>query len=161
MGRRKLQYALDNLMEQKSLMKQIRKVSELRGEKFLTSFNMISDSLDAMVEELTSAMEVEITKGKNDARSRARERFNRLVESEGCRDLTIDTIYSRGTEGWNVADMVLEVKNLMYKMYASGDIMRGPRYNRMYSFIKDFEGLDEEPKCEYHGTPYVINSKIV
>ena len=49
MGRRKLQYALDNLMEQKSLMKQIRKVSELRGEKFLTSFNMISDSLDAMV----------------------------------------------------------------------------------------------------------------
>lgn len=157
MGKRSLQSTLENLMEQKSLLGQsIRTLKRLDGEKYLTSYNMMNEKLDEMVADVTSALEVEMEKETVLTRQRALDRYNAIVEAEGCRDLTIGTVYSRGTKGWNVADMVMEVRNLMFKLGASGYGMRGARYCRMWQFIRDFDGIDKEPTQADHGEQYQI-----
>lgn len=161
MTTKKLQKVLDNLKIQKSMLKKTCNALDSRNEKISLLSNSISEYMDSLIEELKSELDhmVEVEKAK--VRENAREKYNRLVESEGCKDLTIDTVYSRGTEGWNIADMVLEVKSLMYKMYASGDIMGGERYYRMYSFLKDYEGLDDKPVCADHGVAYNIKKRAI
>lgn len=157
MGKRSLQSTLENLMEQKSLLGQsIRTLKRLDGEKYLTSYDLMNEKLDEMVADVTSALEEEMEKESMLTRQRALDRYNSIVEAEGCRDLTIGTVYSRGTKGWNVADMVMEVRNLMFKLGASGYGMRGARYCRMWNFIKDFEGIDTEPTQADHGEQYQI-----
>ena len=157
MGKRSLQSTLENLMEQKSLLGQsIRTLKRLDGEKYLTSYDLMNEKLDEMVADVTSALEEEMEKENMLTRQRALDRYNSIVEAEGCRDLTIGTVYSRGTKGWNVADMVMEVRNLMFKLGASGYGMRGARYCRMWGFIKDFEGIDTEPTQADHGEQYQI-----
>ena len=157
MGKRSLQSTLENLMEQKSLLGQsIRTLKRLDGEKYLTSYDLMNEKLDEMVADVTSALEEEMEKESMLTRQRALDRYNSIVEAEGCRDLTIGTVYSRGTKGWNVADMVMEVRNLMFKLGASGYGMRGARYCRMWSFIRDFEGIDTEPTQVDHGEQYQI-----
>ena len=157
MGKRSLQSTLENLMEQKSLLGQsIRTLKRLDGEKYLTSYDLMNEKLDEMVADVTSALEEEMEKENMLTRQRALDRYNSIVESEGCRDLAIGTVYSRGTDGWNVADMVMEVRNLMFKLGASGYGMRGARYCRMWQFIRDFDGIDTEPTQADHGEQYQI-----
>ena len=157
MGKRSLQSTLENLMEQKSLLGQsIRTLKRLDGEKYLTSYDLMNEKLDEMVADVTSALEEEMEKENMLTRQRALDRYNSIVESEGCRDLAIGTVYSRGTDGWNVADMVMEVRNLMFKLGASGYGMRGARYCRMWQFIRDFDGIDKEPTQADHGEQYQI-----
>ena len=162
MTAKKLQKVLDNIKIQKSMLKKTCNVLDSRNEKISLLSDSISEYMDSLIEELTSEVNHMAEMEKAKVRDNARERYNKLVESEGCKDLTIDTIYSRGTEGWNMADMVLEVKNLMYKMYASGDIMGGERYCRMYNFLKDYEGLeDDKPICNDHGVAYEIKKRAI
>ena len=157
MGKRNLQTTLENLMEQKSLLGQsIRTLNRLEGEKYLTTYSMMNEKLDEMVADVTSALEEEVKKENTLTRKRALDRYNAIVEAEGCRDLAIGTVYSRGTKGWNVADMVMEIRNLMFKLGASGYGMRGARYCRMWNFIRDFEGIDKEPTQADHGEQYQI-----
>lgn len=162
MTKQKLQNVLNNIETQKTMFSKIHNELESRGERMSLLSTTIAEHLDSLIEELKSDISLEEEAKRKKARENARERYNRIVELEGCRDLAIDTVYSRGTDGWNVSDMVMEVKNLLYKMYASGDIMGGKRYYRMYSFLSDFEKLaDVEPVCKDHGTSYAIKRRVV
>ena len=92
---------------------------------------------------------------------KAVERYNNLMYSIGYEHLTIGTIYSESTDGWNIRDLVSEVDYTLSNYYDEGHFNGMMKYSeeleerkiwksetsKLQRFIKAYEPYIKSVKC--------------
>lgn len=94
----------------------------------------------------------------------AKNRYNDIMNDCCCEHLTIGTVFSEDTDGWNIRDMVAECDYLLSSYLDPNTGVGDMRYssdsnerkmwlnesNRLKRFIKTYEPFTVDVKCVTH-----------